>query len=90
MKQKLFFIFLLLIPSLVKTADKKTLSIVIAAKKTTHQHRLIFPLIATLNYTPAFYLLISALIASIGNINFCLPSMPEIILNEDINILKSK
>jgi hypothetical protein len=89
MKQRKLFIFLLFLFSLSQTKESKVTSIVLCLKKTKTAHRFILPIIAASELTVSLCTtLIPILIASFGNINFCLPAAPEIFLEKDVNTLQ--
>jgi hypothetical protein len=90
MKQKKITVFLMLFFFSIQTNEGKKVSIISSFKK-SKSNRFIVPVFAASELTAVvLYTLIPILLASLGNINFCLPAAPEIILENDNNILHLK
>jgi hypothetical protein len=78
MKQSALFIFLLFSFFMIQTEARKIITIRICTKKSNPHHKFILPVLAATECTISLYALIPILIASLGNIQFCLPAEPEI------------
>ena len=89
MKQRLIFIFLVFF-LWIQTEARKTISIKISATKSKSHHRFVLPVLAATEYAISLYALIPILLASLGNIHFCLPAEPEITLEQIRNRLNLK